>query len=57
MPLGLAGCGKIPRSPFDKLRATGTETQIISDFPFVLSLSKHKPTFSAACEHAVARRD
>ncbi len=23
---GLAGCGKIPRSPFDKLRANGTGT-------------------------------
>ncbi len=42
---GLAGCGKIPRSPFDKLRANGTGIEIIGNFPFVLSPSKHENGF------------
>jgi len=29
------------RSPFDKLRANGSGVEIVKDFPFVLSLSKH----------------
>ena len=28
-------------SPFDKLRANGSGAEIVKDFPFVLSLSKH----------------
>ena len=28
-------------SPFDKLRANGSGVEIVKDFPFVLSLSKH----------------
>jgi len=41
----LTGCGKTPRSPFDKLRANGTCLEIIEDFPLVLSLSKHENHF------------
>ena len=28
--------------PFDRLRANGFDSEIIKDFPFVLSLSKHE---------------
>jgi hypothetical protein len=28
--------------PFDRLRANGSSTEIVKDFPFVLSLSKHE---------------
>ncbi len=28
--------------PFDRLRANGSGTEIVKDFPFVLSLSKHE---------------
>ncbi len=37
----LAGCGKIPRLPFETLRANGTGVENIGDFPFMLSPSKH----------------
>jgi len=42
---GLAGCGKTPRSPFDKLRTNGWDIEIVERFPFVLSLSKHENHF------------
>ena len=32
----------LPRSPFDRLRVNGCSIEIASDFPFVLSLSKHE---------------
>ncbi|MBI2999246.1 MAG: protein-L-isoaspartate O-methyltransferase [Deltaproteobacteria bacterium] len=44
-PLGLAGCGKTLRSPFDELRANGAALEIIRDFPFMLRLSKHEKHF------------
>src|SRR5439155_17074813 len=36
---------KNPRSPFDKLRANGGRLEVVGDFPFVLSLSKHENAF------------
>jgi len=41
----LAGCGKTPRLPFDKLRANGAGVENIGDFPFMLSPSKHEKSF------------
>jgi len=29
-------------TPFDRLRVNGVSTEIVEDFPFVLSLSKHE---------------
>ncbi|MBI3796022.1 MAG: hypothetical protein HY268_03510 [Deltaproteobacteria bacterium] len=29
-------------TPFDKLRANGMGLEVVEDFPFVLSLSKHE---------------
>ena len=57
---------KTPCSPFDKpvlsiaegLRANGSVTEIIGDFPFVLSLSKHVYAFfSGLLEHGKFIRD
>jgi hypothetical protein len=33
---------KHAQPPFDRLRANGSGTEIVTDFPFVLSLSKHE---------------
>lgn len=45
----LAGCGKTPCSPFDMLRANVGNADNQEVFPFVVSLSNHKLSFSAAC--------
>jgi len=44
-PLPLGECLKTLRSPFDKLRANGAGIEIIDNFPFMLSLSKHETLF------------
>src|SRR2546430_484219 len=42
---GLSRLLKTPRSPFDKLRVNGSDVELVEDFPFVLSLSKHANNF------------
>jgi transposase len=44
-------CLKTPRSPFDKLRANGSEIEIVTDFPFMLSLSKHENHFLSSLRY------
>jgi len=44
-----------PSESFDGLRTNGTEAKIIEEDPFMLSLSKHGPLFSAPCEESAAR--
>jgi hypothetical protein len=46
------GCLKTLRSPFDKLRANGVGREIVEDFPFVLSLSKHEFDFLSSLPRA-----
>jgi hypothetical protein len=36
---------KNPRSPFENLRANGAALEMVEDFPFVPSLSKHFDVF------------
>jgi hypothetical protein len=40
---------KNPSASIDRLRTNGTEVEIIEENPFMLSLSKHVPLFSAPC--------
>jgi len=39
---------KNPSESFDGLRTNGSEIEVIAKSPFMLSLSKHVPLFSAA---------
>jgi hypothetical protein len=40
---------KTASESFDALRTNGSEIELIEKNPFMLSLSKHVPLFSAAC--------
>jgi hypothetical protein len=44
-----------PSESFDGLRTNGLEFEIIEKNPFMLSLSKHVPLFSAACYAEISK--